>query len=85
MILPVLVLGGGRYLTMTGDVVPARRTFTAEEIELSRSLDPDWDAEIEAAPGDGVLLTDDRREFWDDCARAGGHTLDELLAVNLDA
>lgn len=85
MILPVLVLGGGRYLTMTGDVVPARRAFTDDEIALSESISPDFDAEIEAAPGDGVRLTDDRREYWADCARAGGHDLDALLAVDLDS
>lgn len=79
MILPVLVLGGGRYLTLAGEVVEARRTFTAEETKLCRSLSPDWDSELGAAPGDGVRLTDDCRAQWEESARRGGHILSELL------
>ncbi|QTF81739.1 hypothetical protein SEA_BEEGEE_36 [Gordonia phage BeeGee] len=84
MVLPVLVLGGGRYLTLTGEVVEARRQFTAEEAELCRTLSPDWDPELEAAPGDAVRLTDDRRSQWEESARRGGHALSELLVADLD-
>ncbi|QWY82282.1 hypothetical protein SEA_PHISHY_8 [Gordonia phage Phishy] len=84
MILPVLVLGDGRYLTLAGEVVEARRSFTAEEAELYRSLSADWDPELAAAPGDGVRLTDERRAQWEESARRGGHTLSELLVPDLD-
>lgn len=39
--------------------------------------------ELEAAPGDGVRLTDARRGQWEESARRGGRTLTELLALEL--
>ncbi|AMS03191.1 hypothetical protein PP487_gp32 [Gordonia phage Herod] len=80
MILPVLVLGDGRYLTLAGEVAEARRQFTSEEAELYRSLSHDWDPELEAAPGDAVRLTDENHAHWEESARRSGHTLAELLA-----
>lgn len=79
MIVPVLVLGAGRYLDVSGIVVPAERTYTAADIAAQQRLDPDFDAEVAAAPGSAEFLTENRRQYWSDVAASGGHDLDTLI------
>lgn len=84
MIVPVLALGGGRYLTAGGDVAAALRTYTPEQVEAQRHFTPDFDPELAGMSG-ATYLREDERQYWEECARRGGHTLDDLLAVDLDA
>lgn len=78
MIAPVLHLGGNRWLTVTGTVVPGR-VIPPGNIDISRDINPDYDPVADAAPGDPVFLTVENRYRWDVIARSGGHNLDDLL------
>lgn len=82
MILPVLVLGNGRYLDVGGEILPAIRSFSDEDVEFHRTSlgNADFDPEIEGAPTSAVRLTDDNREMWEMCAARGGHNLADILA-----
>ncbi|WLP91327.1 hypothetical protein [Gordonia sp. NB41Y] len=83
MILPVLALGGGRYLDMGGDVVVATRRYTHAQVAQQRAMDPDFDPELAGMAG-ATYLSDDEREYWERVARDGGHELSELLVPDLD-
>lgn len=78
MIVPVLLLGGGRYLTSFGEVVTGR-DIPADNVAVYQSIDPDYDPEADAAPGDPVRLTDENRARWAAIAREGGHDLADLI------
>ncbi|OZC62351.1 hypothetical protein CH267_02100 [Rhodococcus sp. 06-621-2] len=80
VIIPVLVLGNGRYLTIDGAIVPAEVTFTEADIEFEKSLSSSFDPELEAAPGSATRLTDKNRASWELSAAKGGHKLADLLA-----
>lgn len=83
MMLATLVLGGGRYLDMSGEVVPAATTYSPADVEVQRSMDPGFDPDRAGAPGSPAVLTDENRAYWEKIARNGGHTLDELIAPQL--
>ncbi|OZE03884.1 hypothetical protein CH255_19750 [Rhodococcus sp. 05-2255-2A2] len=80
MILPVLVLGAGRYLDVSGRVLPPERTYSAAEIAAHSVWDPGFDPEIAGAPGEPEVLAPERRAYWESVAARGGHSLRELLA-----
>lgn len=80
MIVPVLYLGGNRYLTVQGSVVEGR-VRSPESIAISRMLNPDYEPyETEGAPAPVMPLTAANRSGWELAAARGGRTLAELLA-----
>ncbi|OLT33654.1 hypothetical protein BJF84_21200 [Rhodococcus sp. CUA-806] len=93
MILPVLLLDDGRYLTLSGEVLPAvqmvadarKRVFTtAAGARVERPplyADREWDAQRELAPGPVVTLAESKVERWEKAAQRGGLVLAELTAV----
>ncbi|OFV78505.1 hypothetical protein [Rhodococcus erythropolis] len=81
MIVPVLYLGDNRYLTVQGAVVEGAKK-SAEDIEFSRMLNPDYEPyETEGAPAPVARLTDANRSGWELAAQRGGYALDELLTT----
>ncbi|TSD48577.1 hypothetical protein FFI94_022190 [Rhodococcus sp. KBS0724] len=82
MIAPVLYLGDNRYLTVQGTIVEGQPK-TADDIEFSRMLDPDYEpAETDGAPAPVAPLTDANRSGWELAAQRGGYVLDELLTAS---
>ncbi|OZF23958.1 hypothetical protein CH296_28365 [Rhodococcus sp. 14-2496-1d] len=81
MIVPVLVLGGGRYLDVSGIVVPAEHTFTDQDVRAQQIFDPEFDPDLAAAPGSPEKFTEERRPYWSQVAASGGYVLDELIQL----
>ncbi|OZD74886.1 hypothetical protein CH273_25705 [Rhodococcus sp. 05-339-2] len=80
MILPVLILGAGRYLDISGRVLKAERTYSAAEVAAHSVWDPGFDPVAAGAPGEPESLSPERRSYWESIAASGGHVLSELLA-----
>lgn len=78
MILPYLILGDGRYLSVAGAVKES--SLTPEVVADHLSIDPTFDPDIEGAPGPAVRLTADNMAYWEAAAARGGNTLRSLLS-----
>jgi len=78
VITPYLILGGGRYLGMSGEI--AESNLSSADIDQYRTIFPDFDADTEGAPGPPERLTDGNRGYWTDVASRAGLRLDSLLA-----
>lgn len=78
MIFPYLILGDGRYLSVTGTVEES--TVDPEVVANHLSIDPTYDPDVEGAPGPAVRLTADNMAYWEAVAARGGNTLRSLLS-----